>query len=208
MLRELSAMGRRNLHSKDELRELFLGAAESIVTAEGLPGINARRVAAAVGYTAGSLYLVFDNLDELILQVNMRTLDALREAVSAAAAGAATPAEQITAIGRAYVDFALAEPQRWLSVFEHRLPRDAVVPSWYRAHIDGLFALATEALSAGQRAVPLAEVTLGAHALWAGVHGICVLALSGKLQAGWPHGAVEMADCLLENFLRGFRARE
>lgn len=63
-------MGRRNEHTREELREISLRAAEQLVTAHGLDGLSARKVASAIGYTVGSLYMVFRNLDDLILQMN------------------------------------------------------------------------------------------------------------------------------------------
>ena len=43
--------------------------AERIVAEHGHSGLSARKVASAIGYTVGTLYLVFDNLDDLVLQV-------------------------------------------------------------------------------------------------------------------------------------------
>ena len=68
-------MGRRNEHTRDELREIGLRAAEELVAAHGLAGLSARKVAARIGYTVGSLYMVFRNLDDLIAQMNERTLE-------------------------------------------------------------------------------------------------------------------------------------
>ena len=63
-------MGRRNEHSRAELREIALQAAEHLVAEGGLAALSTRKVAAHIGYTVGSLYLVFHNLDDLIIQMN------------------------------------------------------------------------------------------------------------------------------------------
>ena len=70
-------MGRRSEHSRDQIAGMALEAASRLVQAHGLSGLSARRIAAEIGYTPGTLYLVFRNLDELILHLNGTTLDAL-----------------------------------------------------------------------------------------------------------------------------------
>ena len=59
-------MARRSDHSREELREMALAATEEIIDQQGLAGLTARKVAAGIGYTVGTLYLVFRNLDDLI----------------------------------------------------------------------------------------------------------------------------------------------
>ena len=63
-------MGRRNQHTREELRSIALQAAEELVVAHGLAGLSARKVVARIGYTVGSLYMVFRSLDDLIVQTN------------------------------------------------------------------------------------------------------------------------------------------
>ena len=75
-------MGRRSDHSRDELYTMALAAARKIAEKEGLRGLTARRIAREIGYTVGTLYNLFDNLDGLIVHLNGTTLDTLYEAVT------------------------------------------------------------------------------------------------------------------------------
>lgn len=198
-------MGRRNEHSKEELKQRLLQAAEAIIAEEGLGGLNARRLASDVGYVAGSIYLVFENLDDLVLQVNARTLDALGEELRRALDQAGAPGDGMRALGRRYAAFALERGESWRAVFEHRLPAGRPIPDWYREKVSGLFELARRALTETQTAEP--GQALAAHALWAGIHGICVLAVTGKLEATGGYTVAEMVESLLDNFLGGFLDR-
>ena len=58
---------------------MALLAAREIVDNEGLQGLSTRRVAKKIGYTAATLYNVFENLDDLITQLNVITIDVLYE---------------------------------------------------------------------------------------------------------------------------------
>ena len=43
-------MGRRSIHTPDELRELIIEATTGIVEQDGLEGLSAREIAKRVGY--------------------------------------------------------------------------------------------------------------------------------------------------------------
>jgi AcrR family transcriptional regulator len=61
-------MARRSDHSRDELYNLAMTAARDIVRREGMAALTARGLATAIGYSPGTLYNLFDSLDELALQ--------------------------------------------------------------------------------------------------------------------------------------------
>ena len=61
-------MARRKDHSHDQLHKMALDATREIAEKEGLSGITARRIAKQIGYSPGTLYNVFENLEDLIIQ--------------------------------------------------------------------------------------------------------------------------------------------
>ena len=75
-------MVRRSIHSPEQLRELVIQSAREIIVKEGLSRLSAREIARKIGYSPGTLYNLFDNLNELLLQVQARTLDALDQRLS------------------------------------------------------------------------------------------------------------------------------
>lgn len=200
-------MGRRNEHSREQLRDMALDAADAIVTAQGAAGLTARKVAAAIGYTVGSLYMAFRNLDDLIVQLNARTLDELYRDLAATVAAVPDPAQRVAALGRAYIDFACAHPHRWRLIFEHRLPAGEPLPDWYLEKVSRFFRLVQDCLA------PLAprrtpdQLSLAAQALWSGVHGVCILGLDDKLEVAGRRSLREVADSLIRHYLAGFIGR-
>jgi AcrR family transcriptional regulator len=197
-------MARRSDHSREELRELALSAAEKIVVEQGHEGLSARKVATAIGYTVGTLYLVFDHIDDLILQVNARTLDRLHTEMSERRKDAQDPREYLVLLGQAYIRFADKDPHRWAMVFEHRLAEGRAVPAWYQEKVMRMFAMVEAGLEplAGKR--PPREVTQAARALWGGVHGICILALSDTLGITGVDSVQKLTTSLISNYLAGF----
>ncbi|MDR0717862.1 MAG: TetR/AcrR family transcriptional regulator [Azoarcus sp.] len=198
-------MARKGEHSRDEIRLMALDAAENIVASEGYDELSARRVASAIGYTVGTLYLVFRNLDDLILQVNGRTLDKLYDYLKAAYPGnpQGAPEETLKALAHAYIAYAETEASRWNMLLEASIRKGDVVPEWYQHKVNRILALGETAVRAFEP-----DETRAAHAarvLWAGIYGICVLRIRRRLNLAGGQSAENMATTLITNFLRGLR---
>ena len=197
-------MARRSDHSREELREMALAAAERIVAEQGYEGLSARKVASEIGYTVGTLYLVFENIDDLILHVNARTLDRLHSRMAGLKASKLEPGDYLERLGEVYIRFADEDPHRWAMVFEHRLAEGRELPAWYHDKVMRMFAMVEAGLEplAGQRSGD--EIAQAARALWGGVHGICILALSDTLGITGVDSVQHLTRSLIGNYLKGF----
>lgn len=183
---------------------MALSAAQGLIADRGLPGLSARAVASAIGYTPGTLYLVFRNLDDLILNVNAASLDTVRERLEACAR-AGDVRSRVPRIGRAYVAFALESPGRWSALYEHRMASEAV-PDWYLARITRCFEPLERSIAALDPSRDAGEVARAARALWGGVNGICALGLTGKLALTGDVTVEDLADSLVSHFVAGWCA--
>ena len=185
---------------------MALKAARSLVEKKGYQGLTARRVAKEIGYTVGTLYLVFENLDDLIVALNTETVTELRRELERRAEGCDAQRERIPALAEAYIDYALKYPHRWRLAFEHRLPEGRPPPEAVTSQTEALFALVADCLrvyAPGRRDDEIAEI---ATALWSGVHGICILALTDKLKFGKSTSLYGLATVLIDNLLAGLEA--
>ena len=172
-------MARRNDHTRDELRLMALTAAEGLLDSGGSQSLSMRRIAQSIGYTHGTLYLIFDNLDDLIVELNARTLDALIAHLQRSSACVAPAQARATAMAVAYFSFAREHCARWRLIFEHHLQNNTSdkPPAVITERIVNGYELVDAALDINQSDN---EPLLGAS-FWAAVHGITVLALDHKL---------------------------
>jgi AcrR family transcriptional regulator len=197
-------MARRSEHSLEELKAMVLDAAETIVVEEGFSALKVRKIAVEIGYTVGSIYMVFANMADLVLHLKARTLDAIAIELEQVQE---CPAEQsIETLAMAYLSYASQNFNRWRMILDYRLPADAEIPGWYQKKLDSVFA-PVEARFA-ELAPELAEdhSKRAARALWRGVHGICVLSLTGKQDKAGIKDVEEMIVLLVRNFMRGWVA--
>lgn len=186
---------------------MALDAAERIVAAEGYKGLSARKVAAAIDYTVGTLYLVFENLDDLVLQVNGRTLDMLFGWLTTRSDQTGSPRKVLLALAGAYVAYAEQETPRWNMLFEYVAEKGNSLPEWYLHKLGKVFGLAEAALEPLGDGRSALEIQQAARVLWASVHGICTLKIRQRMDLAGGQTAEAMARMLIDNFLRGFERR-
>jgi AcrR family transcriptional regulator len=187
-------MARRSEHTRDELREMAIAAGYALIAEKGFQSFSARGVAARMGYTVGTLYHLFGTLDEFILHINARTLDEWHDAIIK---DMPKRADQRTRyLAHAYLSYARANRNRWSALYEHHMPEGVTVPDWYKPKMDRMFGLVEEALLPGVGGDARAAARL-AKVLWASIHGICTLALTGKLTEVKAAAAERMTDDLL-----------
>ena len=165
---------------RDRLKSTIVEVARSILSEEGLPGLQARRIARAADCSVGTIYNLYGNLDMIAIAANALTLGELRNALLREQASEAAPVgERLQAMARTYVAFALEHQAAWRAVFEHRMTGDLPVPNWYREAQADLFEIVEEAIAeAVSDANRRREV---ARALFAAVHGVLTIALDEKL---------------------------
>lgn len=198
-------MGRRSIHTADQLRELILAAATELIEREGLSGLSAREIARNIGYSPGTLYNVFENLDDLVLTIEGRLLDRLHERLAAVPA-TDDPRRRVHALAAAYLEFTHQNPRLWNLLFEHHLPKGRDVPPAYRAKLDALLALVESALQPVMREADPASLRRAARVLWAGVHGITSLSTADKLSSITVEAAAPLVDDLVGTYLAGLEA--
>lgn len=163
-------MGRRNDHSRDELEDMCINAARWIVQAHGLEKLTARGVAEEIGYSVGTLYNLFDGQDGLILHMNGRTLDGLRERVEQLKFTGSTE-HDLLVLGRTYFAYVRRNRNLWNALFQHRLPGGLKAPRWYQTKIDHLLSVMESILA---QAIPdPSDQQEAARVLWSAIHGHC-----------------------------------
>jgi AcrR family transcriptional regulator len=198
-------MARRSEHTQEQIREMVLTAAEGIVIEEGFNALTVRKVAMEIGYTVGSIYMVFENMDDLIMHVKGRTLDELASALQSVAVPDCAE-EHILALANVYLQFAHCHFNRWRMIFE--AIKDVAVPEWYQEKTREMFAIVEQPF---RRLLPDGDgekARLAAQSLWSGVHGACVLSLNGSLGRVGAENAELTVRSLVQHFIQGWKQLE
>jgi len=195
-------VGRRGEHGLEKIREMAIEAAEALVAEGGIEQLSTRKVAARIGYTAGTLYLVFKDINHLVLEVNGRTLDALRATLDAAGKPLKDDRKAVAAICRAYLAFSKAHPALWSLLFERHWGLGFERPDWYQAKKADCFRPLAQRLQGLGIARDVQHLEGLTRILWSSIHGTCVLNEDDKLTQAGAWESERQIDLQVELFLR------
>jgi AcrR family transcriptional regulator len=202
-------MVRRSDHSRDELAGLVIEAARAIIAQEGARGVTMRRIAAQIGYAAGSIYNAVGDIDAVLLRVNAGTLAGLVAKLETAIGRAGALADAVALallIAETYMGYVATNTRLWAALLERPPAPDSLVPEWYAAPRARLVEIVASVLAplypdiaARRRAVV---------ALWAAMQGVASLASGGNLAfaaSGLDPG--DIARSIVLRYLTGLEER-
>ena len=192
-------MADKRLERRDKLRHRLVLAGEKRISLAGLHGLRARDLAEDADCALGALYTAFENLDDLILEVNRGTLQRIDHAMTAAVLEKEGARRQLHALGKAYVIFAKREPKLWRALFMHQLPESRNWPQWYAEQLERLMAKIAEPLQILRGDLSRPEAMIRARIIFAAVHGLVSISLDKRF-VGLPE---ENLDQELASFIDG-----
>jgi AcrR family transcriptional regulator len=200
-------MGRRSSHTPEELRELIIEATTTLIETKGLSELSARLIAQSIGYSAGTLYNVFTDLDDLILTVEYRLLDRLADRLNEVH-NTGDHHRYVRDLAAAYLAFTQEKPRLWNLLLEHHMPASWQVPTALHSKIERVLSIVDTALTPLVENEEPARARLAARVLWASVHGIASLASAEKLTHVSAANASELVDDLVRTYLLGLQPQD
>lgn len=183
-----------------EFRDRLIDAAERLFAEQGLAAVTMRQLAGELGVSPMTPYRYFADKDAILAAVRARAFnrhaDALETAFEQAEPDAVLRSQ---AVGRAYVEFALAHPEAYNLMFDIRQPGEGAYPELVEAgersrrtmtrHLE---ALAAAGLLRG-------DPSFTGHMFWAALHGSIMLSFTGMLK---EHDVRRLADGLMDALSR------
>lgn len=196
-------MARRSEHSQEEIKNMVLEASEEIIQDEGFSALKVRRIAADIGYTVGSIYMVFSNMNDLNMHIKARTWQNLAESLKAQVQQPVL-ANSINEYALNYLDFSVNNEGLWRMLFEHQLPVGEPIPSWYlreRYSVIEFFYQLLKQLNPSRSDEQIRQV---AQTLIEGVQGICMQLIIQRHSKENIQVARENVKLLVDCFMRGW----
>ena len=160
----------------------LLEAARQQVRTGGWRSVTTGSLCRSLGLSQPAFYRHYPTLDELFVSLHVAVLDQLAEAIEKARAPHDDPEQRVREAWRAYLRFALSEPELFRSAFD-RPAVPELEQRWRRRMERGLAAIRSDV---GDPVRVLEQ--------WAAVHGLAELAISGRLarrSGGGPEALLE-----------------
>lgn len=177
----------RPSYSKNRIQEIeaqINDAALKVFAAEGYRNFSLRAVAREMGLTPPALYRYVDNKDRLLAQIRAEGFRQIGTIFESVAAKKVRPASKARAMMRAYLDFALEQPELYRAMYELD-QGEAPLPDWAHEVRQNAFNAGAEIAKefvedGGYRIKPLQLV----HLWWSAIHGLAGLDLANQLNMG------------------------
>jgi len=184
----------------ERFRDALCEVAARRFAEHGYAGVTLRALAAELGCSPMTPYRYFANKAEIFAAVRSAALLRFADALAAGARAAGDPVERLQRLGRAYVHFALDDPNAYRIMFELEPPAgEAAPPS--REELRGWKIMRSAVGEAVASGALRGDPDILAHLFWSTVHGLVTLHLAGKLELGL--GLEELVEAFLRRELTG-----
>jgi AcrR family transcriptional regulator len=187
-------------------RDRLCDVAEHLFAEHGAGAVTMRQLAGALGVSAMTPYRYFEDRDAILAAVRARAFDRHAEALERARATPGLgPHEREEAIGRAYVRFALENPEAYRLMFDVRQPNQDAYPELRRAMERSKATMTAHLLDLKQAGLFDGDPEYVGHLFWAALHGPIMLQLSGCLAEPFdaPLLIAGLAEALGKTQLKG-----
>ena len=170
-------MGRRSDHSRAELEALTLQEGHLLMAEVGFARFSAREVAKRVGYSIGTIYNVWGNLDRLLAAINSHSFTIWAEDMRARLGQAGD--DRVAALVAGYFAFARTRTNLWTAIYDHRLPPGATLSEADERQRGALTEIALSEIARALDWQDAEDARALTRSLIATVHGHCSLELTG-----------------------------
>ena len=188
----------RRQRQKEEVRKAILTTAWAMVKEEGWQSLSIRKIASAIEYSVPVIYDHFENKEAILFEFIKEGFQMLSNDLKEAAEKAATPQEQIRAMGDAYWNFAFRQKEYYQLMFSVGIAKcdtDSCLPE--KAEFRNLLvAPITSILSENNREE---KSCLKYHTLWSVMHGLISIKLMGASDV-----SDELNKMVLDDAITGF----
>lgn len=201
-----AASSKRREREKQELRQAILAAAQELFFAHGYEGLSMRLVAEKIGYTPTTIYLYFEDKDDLLFAVMDQAYDRFTTDLENAYRSTDDPLPRLHNLGYAYIRFALQNREAYQMIF---MQRPDFLMKWRagtkQPRAASLYILKDAIRQAQQaRVISAGDVDLQSDVFWAAVHGAAALAI--VMPELFGHGRLEQTvAAVLESSLHSLR---
>ncbi|MEO8813419.1 MAG: TetR/AcrR family transcriptional regulator, partial [Caulobacteraceae bacterium] len=165
-------------------RDRLIDAAERLFAEHGTEVVTIRQIAGELGVSAMTPYRYFRDKDAILAAVRARGFDRHAEALEHAYADhPGDTAGRARAIGAAYVDFALANPETYKLMFDFKQPSEGDYPDLVRAGRRSHATMTLHLRDLARAGQLNGDPELFGHLYWAALHGPLMLQFAGMLPA-------------------------
>lgn len=193
--------------TEKKLKQRIIKAARQVLLAEGYRSFSLRKIARVIGVSATSIYLHFENKDDLVHTLMEQAISRLNNQLENEVPKHEDPISKLEALAHEYVSFALNYPREYQVIYlissdeMTRYPKDK-----FRKARRG-YEIVTEVLKEGVKSGLISESQprMAAYTFWAQLHGVMSVVLSQRLDKRIEQE--EFIQEAIDHIINGYQVR-
>lgn len=190
-----------------KLKQRILKAARKVLLDEGYRNFSLRKIARKVDVSATSIYLYFENKDDLVHTLMEEAIEQLNSQLAKSIQRFKDPISKLSALAYEYIGFALDHPREYQIIYlisseeMTRYPKEK-----FRKARKG-YEIVTEVLKEGVESGLIAEQKprIAAYTFWAQLHGVMSVVLSQRLDTRIDQE--EFIEEAVDHIIKGYQVR-
>ena len=187
------------------LREDILEVSRNLLVKDGFGKMSMRKIAKRAGVSATSIYLHFQNKDELLLALIESSIAKLASALEENLTDSDDSITKLEKMAQSFVDFALENPQEYEIIYMVRPEEMPKFPKEKFQQIRKIYELLAGIISEGKRtgSLKVDDPLMSAYMIWAQLHGVASVIISRRLDTRIPNEAFvsQAVDHIIQGFL-------
>lgn len=186
------------------LREDILEVSRTLLVKDGYGKMSMRKIAKRAGVSATSIYLHFQNKDELLLALIESSIAKLAKALEEDLSDSDDSITKLEKMAQAFVDFALNNPQEYEIIYMVRPEEMPKFPKEKFQQIRKIYELLAGIIREGSDSGSLRveDPLMSAYTLWAQLHGVASVIITKRLDTRIPTG--EFISQAVDHIIQGF----
>lgn len=186
------------------LREEILEVSKDLLIEDGFGKMSMRKIAKRANVTATSIYLHFDNKDELLLALIQQSIESLKMKLMKVMDDVRDSAGQLYSLAHNYIEFAMEHPKEYEIIYMVRPEEMPRYPKEKFQEIRSVYELLANIIEEGKHSgeLDVNDSLTSAYSIWAQLHGVVSVILNRRLDTRIPKDA--FIDQSLHHILQGF----
>lgn len=186
------------------LRNEILEVSRELLIEHGFGKLSMRNIAKRANVTATSIYLHFDNKDDLLLALIDQSIEHLKEKLLNEIDPSKDLIRQLEDLARCYIQFALDHSKEYEIIYMVRPEEMPEYPKEKFQQIRSAYELLAEIIDKGRQEdlIDVENPVISAYTLWAQLHGVVSVIINKRLDTRIPQK--EFIDQAIEHVIQGF----
>ncbi len=190
------------------LREEILNVSKDLLIEDGFGKLSMRKIGRRANVTATSIYLHFDNKDELLLALVQESIESLKNVLLEAIDDSLDALTQLQKLAQAYIQYAIDHPKKYEIIYMVRPEEMPKYPKEKFREIRTVYELLADIIKRGKLTgrLEVENHLTSAYSIWAQLHGVVSVILNKRLDTRIPED--QFIEESINHIMQGFKIQQ